>query len=390
MELQTTRLGRTELNASRLGLGGMYVIDHYHRSRADGIRMIHRALDLGVNLIDTASSYFESEEVIGEALAGRRADVIVATKSYMRTEKRFRAEYEASFKRLRTDWIDIFQLHHVQYPHELESVLEPGGLVDLLERERDRGRVRFIGITSHHPGVLADALRTGRFDTVQFPYNVIERDNFQPVLDVAQELDVGTLGMKPISGGRLTSVEACLRFCAAAGIDCTLAGCSSIEHVETDVAAMAGDLQLSDSDREAMRSEAEQLSDLFCRRCRYCEKVCSADIPIADVFRSHDYMVLNQNYARDEYARLRRHGDACKDCGQCEEICPYDLPVRDMLETAHGELKRNRLMDAAVKVFHATHTYDLIRRVYFRVRGPAALPEHRYLHQEDVRRRRRP
>ncbi len=387
--LQHRRLGRTELSASRLGLGGMYVIDHYHPSRRDAERLIHRALDLGVNLIDTASSYFDSEEVFGQALQGRRDSVIVATKSYMRTRKRFLAEYEASFRRLRTDVIDIYQLHHVQYAHELEAALAPGGVLEILERERDKGRIRFIGITSHHPGVLVDALRTGHFDTVQFPYNVIEAANFQPVLDTARELDIGTLGMKPLSGGRLVSAEAALRFCAANHIDCTLAGCSTIEQVELDAAALSGPLEISDADRAAMDEEVAQLSDLFCRRCRYCEKVCTADIPISDVFRCHDYMVLNQNYARDEYGRLARGADACADCGKCEEICPYDLPVRDMLDTAHGELGRNRLMDVAVRALHRTGTYDLVRRLYFRVRGPAALPEHRYLHRKDVRRSKR-
>ena len=291
--LQHRRLGRTELSASRLGLGGMYVIDHYHRSRRDAVRLIHRALDLGINLVDTASSYFESEEVFGEALRGRRDGVVLATKSYMRTRRRFKAELEASYRRLRTDVIDIYQLHHVQYPHELEQALAPGGVLEILERERDKGRIRFIGITSHHPGVLVDALRTGHFDTVQFPYNIIEADNFQPVLDAARELDIGTLGMKPLSGGRLVSVEAALRFCAANDIDCTLAGCSSIEQVETDVAALSGSLDISGADRAVMAEEVAQLSDLFCRRCRYCEKVCTADIPISDVFRCHDYMVFN-------------------------------------------------------------------------------------------------
>jgi len=388
--MERRRLGRTELEVSRLGLGGMYVIDHYHRSRTDAVAMIHRALDLGVNLIDTASSYFDSEEVIGEALADRRDQVIVATKSYMRTDRGFRREFEASFRRLRTDWIDIYQLHHVQYAHELERITAPGGLLEQLRREQERGRIRHIGITSHHPGVLVEALRTGAFDTVQFPYSVIEASTFQPVMDTARELDIGTLGMKPLSGGRLTAVEACLRYSAAGGIDCTLAGCSTLQHVEQDVAAMSGTLELTDEDRAVLEENVSKLSDLFCRRCRYCEKVCSAGIPIADVFRCHDYLVLNQNHARDEYGRLTQRADACENCGECEEICPYDLPVRDMLDLAHSELKRNRWMDAAVSLLHRTGTYDTIRRLYFRLRGPSALPEHRYLHQEDIRRSRRP
>ena len=390
MDLPSTRLGRTELSVSRLGLGGMYLARYFHGSLDEAVRLIHRALDLGVDLIDTASSYFDSEEVIGRALSGRRSDAIIASKSYVRTRRGFAAEFEASFRRLRTDWIDIYQLHHVQHAHEMEQVTAPGGPLELLEREKQRGRIRFIGITSHHPGVLAEALRTGRFDTVQFPYNVVEAEQFQPVLDVARELDIGTLGMKPLSGGRLAAVEACLRFSAAGGIDCTLAGCSRIEHVERDVAAMAGALDLSEEERLRMTEEVARLGDLFCRRCRYCEKVCSAGIPVADVFRCHDYLVLNQNHARDEYRRLRPKADACQDCGKCEEICPYDLPVRKMLDMAHGELHRGRVRDAAIRLLHATGAYSVARRAYFRVRGPTGLPEFEYLHEKGIRRSGRP
>ncbi len=385
-ELQKRRLGRTDLQVSCLGLGAMGIISHYHQTRAESERVVHRALDLGINFIDTASAYFDSEQILGGALAGRHQQVHLATKSLLRRGKGFSQELQRSLRRLRTDHIHLYQVHHVQYAHELEQILGPGGAMEVLRREKERGRIGFVGITSHHPGVLVQALQTGCFDTVQFPFNPIEAENFSPVLQKAKELDIGTIGMKPLSGGRLTSVEAALQYCAAHDIACTLAGCSTVEHVERDVAAMAGQRAPSEQDREALEQEIVSLGDLFCRRCRYCERQCPEKIPISDIFRCHDYLVLNQTYARDEYRKLNTKPEACENCGACEQICPYDLPVRQMMDTAHGELHRKRWMDLASRLLHATRTYDVVRKVFFRLGGPRFLPEHRYLHRKDIQR----
>jgi uncharacterized protein len=386
--LPKRRLGRTGLEVSCLGLGAMGVISHYHEGRASAERVVHRALDLGINFIDTAASYFDSEEILGSALAtgGRRDKVILATKSMMRRGSRAKAEIDQSFRRMRTDRIDLYQVHHVQYERELEQVLAPTGIVEQLLREKEAGRVRFIGVTSHHPGVLVKALETKIFDTVQFPFNPIESTTFAPVLQKAIELDLGTLAMKPLSGGRLSSIEAALRYCASHPIACTIAGCTTVEHVERDVAALAGgDLPLSDEDRRAVEQEISSLGDLFCRRCRYCEHTCKQGIPIADIFRCHDYLVLNQTYARDEYKKLPGHDRECKECGACEKICPYNLPVREMLKTAHGELDRKSWLSFASRILQATGTYDITRRAFFRLGGARFLPKHRYLHRKGIR-----
>lgn len=381
--LPRRRLGRTELRVGLLGLGAMGIIDHHQPSRAHAGRLIHRALDLGVNLIDTAAAYFDSEEVLGQFLGPRRAGVVLCTKSFMRSARRLEGELLQSLRRLRSDHVDVFQLHHVQYPHELAQVLRPGGAYELLRRYRQRGAVRFIGITSHHPGVLEDALRTGLFDTVQFPYNPLEAGTFAPVLKTAGELDLGTLAMKPLSGGRLSQVEAALGYCAAAPISCVLAGCSTVEQVERDVAALSGELVVSEAEQQRLEAQLAELGELFCRRCRYCEGVCSAGLPIADIFRCHDYLVLNQFYARQEYRTLGHTPAECADCGRCEQICPYHLPVRKMLRLAHDELGRSQLLARGIALLHRAGLYDVTRRAFFRLGGARLLPKHRYLHQKE-------
>ena len=389
--LQRRRLGRTDLEVSALGLGAMGIISHFHPDAASGIKVVHRAMDLGINCIDTAASYFDSEQNLGKALVGRWDRVVLLTKTAMRRGKRCQDEIDRSFERLGTDHIHVFQVHHVQYREELDKVLGPGGAVELLQREKDRGRVGFIGITSHHPRVLSEALETGAFDTVQLPYNPIEAETFRPIMQKARELDVGVLTMKPLAGGRLTSVEAALRFSAGdPSVACTLAGCTTLEHVETDVAALAaGAAPIKERERAALAQEIEQLGDLFCRRCRYCEKECPAEIPISDIFRCHDYLVLNQTYAREEYHKLGKHQGRCLECGGCEKICPYHLPVRDMLDVAHDELNQGRWIDLVSRVLQRTGGYDLVRGAYFKLLGAKMLPQFRYLHRNDLKGKKR-
>jgi predicted aldo/keto reductase-like oxidoreductase len=185
-------------------------------------------------------------------------------------------------------------------------------------------------------------------------------------------------------------VEAALRYSAAHPIDCILVGCSTVPQVERDVAALRGEQALTEADRQEMERLVTELGDLFCRRCRYCERGCPEGVPISDIFRCHDYLVLNQTYAREEYRRLVGHDRECAECGSCEAICPYGLPVREMLRVAHGELRRKSWMDAAMRVLHATGTYDIVRRAFFRLGGPRFLPKHRYLHAKDLRRRHPP
>ena len=388
--LQRRRLGRTDLEVSVLGLGAMGIISHFHPDAASGIQVVHRALDLGINCIDTAASYFDSEEILGKALAGRWDRVIVLTKTAMRRGRRCQEEIDRSFRRLGTDHVHVYQVHHVQYREELDKVLGPDGALELLQREKARGRVGAIGITSHHPRVLGEALETGAFDTVQLPYNPIEAETFRPIMRRAQELDIGVLTMKPLAGGRLSSVEAALRFSAGdPSVACTLAGCTTLEHVERDVAALAGTAPMEQQERAALAQEIEQLGDLFCRRCRYCEKECPAEIPISDIFRCHDYLVLNQAYAREEYRKLGQHDGRCLDCGGCEKICPYNLPVRDMLDIAHGELNQRRWLELVTRVLQRTGSYDLVRGAYFKLLGAKILPRFRYLHRNDLQGKRR-
>ena len=169
VELPRTILGRTDLEITRFGIGGAYC------ESADGYRA---ALDCGVNYVDTARSYRdgEDEKVIGKAIQGRRHSLVIASKTAKRDAKGARRELETSLRELKTDYLDIIQLHHLNTKEERLQALGPGGALEAALRARDEGLVRFIGVTGHDWVQIEFAVRSGHFDTVLCWYNCALRE----------------------------------------------------------------------------------------------------------------------------------------------------------------------------------------------------------------------
>lgn len=209
------QFGRTGLEVTRLGLGG-YPFGGVNRARewdpftpecrATAIRTIRAALDAGINYIDTAPSYGDgnSESIIGEAAQGRRDEFVLATKvgyGEDASAETVTASVEASLRRLRTDVIDIIQFHGGMYTEgEVRHIID-GGLLDALERLREKGVVRFLGFTVEEPWTAKPLIATGRFDMMQVRYNLIYQSAAHHVLNEAREMDMGVAVMRPVTSG---------------------------------------------------------------------------------------------------------------------------------------------------------------------------------------------
>lgn len=356
-----------------VGLGGMGVISRQHRTLDDATRIVHTALDRGVNLIETARGYFDSEKVIGEVMKTRRDGVILATKSYLRSAKRCEQQIIESLQNFGTKKIELYQVHHVQYGYELDQILGKGGAMEAIRSYQKQGLIDHVGVTSHHPSILVQALETNEFDVVQFPFSIVERDHFREIYPVAKRLDVGIIAMKSLSGGNLQNVDMALKYVLSHDIATAALGCSTVEHVQDDCDAVESMGVLSEDEKMALVEEAESLPEKFCRRCRYCEPVCPSEIPIADIFRVENYLILNATYARDEYRSIKANATNCVECGECESICPYDLSIVEDLKRAHDRLSRGRLEDLAVNTLRKVRLYDVARKLYFDLGGK--LPE---------------
>lgn len=199
-ELPTTILGRTGLKVTRLGIGGAYC------NTPDGYRY---ALDSGVNYLDTAPAYHEGkdEAYVGEAIAGRRQDIILASKTLKRDAAGAREELETSLRLLGTDYLDIWQIHYLNKDSERDQVLGPGGAMEAVVKAREEGLVRYIGVTGHAWDEIAKAVATGLFDTVLCWYSCAKREPEGNVFVEAAKHNTGVIIMNATSTDKLLEAE---------------------------------------------------------------------------------------------------------------------------------------------------------------------------------------
>jgi len=197
-------LGRTNLQVSIVGFGGMHIYPSSYlpeMSYADGVKTVRRAYELGFNYFDTAMGYGngESEERIGAALENVRDQCILATKTSSRTRKESMDDIKESLRRLRTNRLDLIQLHGIDDMETLKKAMGSGGVLESCREARSKGLVDYIGITGHRPNVLAEALKTNEFDTVLVPISILTRQALEILVPVAKNLNIGVVVMKALA-----------------------------------------------------------------------------------------------------------------------------------------------------------------------------------------------
>lgn len=335
------RLGRTNLMVSVIGFGGLIIP---RISLQEAVEVIRYALELGVNIIDTAKSYGDSEEKVGAAISGQREDCIITSKSLANDKNTLLADIDLGLKRLNTDKIELYQLHNVSSSERLEKALMPGGLLDGLKQAKASGKIDFIGFSGHKKDILISAIKTDEFDFVEMPINVVDRDTWHDVLPLAIERDMGIISMKPLAGGALTDltpeiIDLALRYVVCQDISTAVVGMRSLSEVEQNTKAGTMYRQLSESELEKLFNAADSLSKTFCRQCEYCLPCDQGlDIPTIFILYKHYTRFGAHESARQRYAQLSVKVDSCKECGKCESKCPYELPIISMLKKAEEKL----------------------------------------------------
>ena len=329
--MEHVTLGGTGLKISRLGFGGI-PIQRVDAHQAAALLEAVRAG--GINYIDTARGYTVSEELIGQAIEGHRQAFVLATKSMARDRAAMAADIETSLHNLRTDYIDLYQIHNPT-PEQLEQVCGAGGALEALQEAKSAGKIGHLGVTAHSLEVFRRALALDWVETIMFPYNIVENQG-EELLAQAREKGVGFICMKPLAGGAIEDAGLALRYvCANPNVSVVIPGMYSPDEVAQNIAAAEDSAPLSDAEREKLEAIRQQLGTNFCRRCNYCAP-CTAGISIPNVFLFHGYLSRYglEQWARDRYGALAVKAASCVECGQCEERCPYHLPIRDMLKKA--------------------------------------------------------
>ena len=327
--MQYRILGNTGLNISRMGFGGIPI----QRIDAEGTKVLmHRLKEAGVNYIDTARGYTVSEEYLGYALEGIRGDFILATKSMARDKAGMASDVETSLRNLRTDYIELYQIHNPNAA-QLEQVIAPGGALEALQEARAAGKIGHIGITLHDKDLFEKVLELDWVETIMFPYNIVETQA-QELIRRCAEKNIGFICMKPLAGGAIEDATLAMRFvCADEAVSVVIPGMADVSEVEQNIAAANDESPLTQSELAAMQKIRDELGTNFCRRCNYCQP-CTAGINISGAFLFDGYYNRYglQEWAKGRYLAMPKTASDCVDCGVCEERCPYNLPIREMLK----------------------------------------------------------
>jgi len=327
--MNTIRLGKTGLMVSAVGFGGIPI---QRLSEEEAVRVVRRALDLGVTFLDTAHGYTTSEERIGKAIAGRRDGLILATKSHALDAEGLPQEMAQSFQRLGVEHIDLFQFHGVSKAEDYERVVAPGGPLDVAREAQAAGRIGHIGVTSHSLDMALQLAACGHFETLMFPFNFITSEPAQRLVPLCQEQDVGFIAMKPIGGGLLEDANLALKWLRHFPGVVPLVGIEKAAEIEQVVSIMEGSAALAVSEWAEINRLKAELGTRFCRSCDYCQP-CPQDIRISSMLRIRSFAkrMPPERVFGAWGQEMVAVAETCADCGDCESRCPYELPIREML-----------------------------------------------------------
>ena len=324
-------LGKTGLKISRLGFGGIPI----QKIDAEGTKaLVADMIKEGINFIDTARGYTVSEEYLGYALEGVREKFVLATKSMARTKEAMANDIDVSLKNLRTDYIDLYQVHNPGAA-DLEKVIAPGGALEALFEAKKAGKIGHIGITLHSVDLFREAIELPWVETVMFPYNIVEVQGEELIAKCAEK-NIGFICMKPLAGGAIEDGNIALRFIVSnPAVTVVIPGMADAAEIAENAAAVSDTSPLSAEECEKIAAIKSSLGTNFCRRCNYCAP-CTAGINISGVFLFEGYYSRYdlKDWAMSRYSSLPKTASDCIECGVCETRCPYNLPIRDMLKRA--------------------------------------------------------
>ena len=322
-------LGKTGLKISRMGFGGIPIQKVDAKTTRE---LMLRMKAEGLNYIDTARAYTVSENYLGEALEGIREDFILATKSMARTAEAMAKDVDLSLSLLRTDYIDLYQVHNPSM-EALEQVIAPGGALEALMAAKAQGKIRHIGLTAHSAAVFERALDLPWVETIMFPYNIVETQG-EDLIRRCHEKNIGFICMKPLAGGALDDGTLALRFIVNnPDVDVVIPGMADPSELTENMAAVSNTAPLTQEEMEKIEEIRNTLGTEFCRRCNYCAP-CTVGISIPSAFLFEGYLTRYglPDWAKQRYATLSVKASACIECGDCESRCPYNLPIRQMLK----------------------------------------------------------
>ncbi len=326
--MNTVTLGRTGITISKNGFGALPI----QRVSADYAgKLLRKAFDAGITFFDSARSYSDSEEKIGLALSGVRKKLFLATKTPSTTAEGFWKDLETSLRLLKTDYIDVYQFHNPAF------CPKPGdgtGLYEAMQEAKAQGKIRFIGITNHRLNVAEEAVRSGLYDTLQFPFCYLATEKDIALVNLCRENNVGFISMKGLSGGLISNSAAAYAWQAQFENTLPIWGVQRESELDEFLSYMENPPSMDDPEiRAVIDKDRRELIGNFCRACGYCMP-CPAGITINQCARMSQLIRRSpsQGWLTPEAQAMMMKIEDCLHCNQCKQKCPYGLDTPTLLE----------------------------------------------------------
>ena len=328
--MERVRFGKTELQVSRIAFGGIPI---QRLSLADAAEVVRGVIGLGVNFLDTANAYSDSEEKIGLAVKGMRRDsLVLASKSQSRDKRTFLEHLDLSLKRLGTDYIDIHQLHMVSTQADYDAVFGEGGAYEGLTQAVHAGKVRFPAFSSHSVPMACRIMREGKFAVVQLPFNYVDDEAAKEAVPLARELDMGFIAMKPFGGGLLSDANLSVKYLLQFDGVVPDPGIEKLSEMEEIVCVAESGGALTAEDRAAIEQAKTELGDRWCHRCDYCQP-CPQGIRISTALTVHSMFSRMPFHQVNALSGVAMEGaQACTECRECTTRCPYNLNIPELIK----------------------------------------------------------
>ena len=331
--MEMIRLGRTNLTVSKNGFGALPV---QRVGMDEACRILRRAFEGGINYFDTARFYTDSEEKIGMALSDVRDRIIISTKTMATTVEGFWQDLRTSLSLMKTDYVDIYQFHNPAF------CPKPGdgtGLYEAMLEAKEKGMIRHIGFTNHRLAVAEEAVRSGLYDTLQFPFSYLAGEKEEALVRLCAELDVGFICMKALAGGLITRSDVAYAYLAQYPV-APIWGIQRMSELEEFLSYQDNPPSLNEERLAYIEKERRELAGDFCRGCGYCMP-CPVGIEINNCARMS--LLLRRSPAALQLtpavqAKMKKIED-CLDCGQCKSKCPYGLDTPNLLRKNYEDYK---------------------------------------------------
>ncbi len=332
--MNTVTLGSTGISTVQNAFGALPI---QRVSMQEAVRLLQRAYDGGMRYFDTARAYSDSEEKLGEAFDGMRDKVFIATKTMATTPDDLQRDLETSLANLRTDYIDVYQLHNIQ------QCYRPGdgtGLYESLLEAKEQGMIRHIGVTAHKIHVAEEAVESGLYETMQFPFSYLSSEREFALVELCRERNVGFVVMKGLAGGLISNGRACMAFMNEHPSVLPIWGVQREAELEEWLMYMDDTPTMDDKLRAFIEKERAELKGGFCRNCGYCMP-CPVDISIKDCARMSLMLrrAPSANWLTERWQAEMAKIDNCIECGRCATRCPYELPIPDLLKENWADYK---------------------------------------------------